>query len=510
MKRTILFTLLAFLIFSFLYFAFGKRVTQLLYPLDNDKIIQINIEKKNLNKLKKYSENYTINNGLPIKKWVNATLIENSKEINIKLKLHGKSSPHYWNKLNRNSYTIKTDENKEIYKYSRYKLIIDEECNPTINVINNIAHSFGLIAPLGTMKSVKINNNEYGIYSFVIDLKSKKFIKEFGIKNFSLISNTDDWSRKEFSSTGVRHISDLDFYSGHIKKSKSKNHSVAIGYYKLLFQLISKNQINSIKKLIDINYIGKFLALASLFNDVHFMTGDNLKFIFDHDKKMFFPIFRAEQSGIGLPYIDLISFSNFNSFLFKSNDSNSKNYSNAVNLKFFKILLSDNEIRNLRDKYLFSILTDSSTFFSNIQNEYNLNKKIMYHSDLNYNHFEEKIKKQILNLKEIFVVADKYLKYGHIYGSHNKKDSSLNIISDVFCQLKIVSNYDSSITFFSNGINFDSNLSIKYNEIDIPNIKNFKNIYDYSFINNVTKDTISWDHIHINSITELKTFDKKY
>jgi hypothetical protein len=165
-------------------------------------------------------------------------LLDDSKEMNIKLKLHGKSSPHYWNKLNRNSYTIKTEKNKEKYKYLRYKLIIDEECNPTINVINNMAHSFGLIAPLGTMKSVKINNNEYGLYSFVIDLKSKKFIKEFGINNFSLISNTDDWSRKEFSSTGVRHISDLDFYSGHIKKSKSKNHAVAIGYYKLLFQLI--------------------------------------------------------------------------------------------------------------------------------------------------------------------------------------------------------------------------------------------------------------------------------
>jgi hypothetical protein len=490
-------------ILYYFFFDLKKIGIRLLNPLKKSDKITLRIEHKNQKKLKEYLENYTIKKKKPIKKWVDIQIKNDGIYHNAKLKLHGSSAPHYWNSRNRNSYTLKLNSKSfSIDGKEKFKLIIDEECDPSIITINNIANSFGLIAPKGIMKSLIINDRNFGVYGFVEDICKDLLHKDYKINNCSILSNTADWSRKEFKSTGVRHRSDFDLYHGHISAKNSKSHPLALGYYKLFCEYIKSVNIKALKEMIDLEYMGKYLAIASIFNDVHFMTGDNLKFVFDFESKLFYPIYRAENKAARIPENKIASFSEFNSFLFNSLDNENKQYSTSPNLEFFKLLLSDSELRNIRDKFLHNIIINFDDFLFKLESDYHKNKSVMIHSDIFNEKYKSIKKEQISIIKQTINVAKKYIDYGHIYGSFNLSDSTLNLISDAFCAVKITSKNNLFVEKIINGIEFDKKLNIKYQYSDFK-IKKHK-IEDLVFINMVTKDTIKKEHIYINNILEIK------
>ena len=89
-----------------------------------------------------------------------------------------------------------------------------------------------------------------------------------------------------------------------------------------------------------------------------------------------------------------------------------------------------------------------------------------------------------------------------MYGSFNISDSTLNMITDAFCQVKISSNENKFKDYLINGIKFDQDLDIYYNYSKIPfKGKNWK-MEDLIFINSITKDTIK--NIYINELSEDK------
>ena len=90
----------------------------------------------------------------------------------------------------------------------------------------------------------------------------------------------------------------------------------ALNQYKLLSEYIRDNNSDQLIQLFDVDYISKYMALLAVFNDIHFVTGDNLKLIYDFNRGKFYPIYRAECEGRVINIKWSPTFPNFNKFLF--------------------------------------------------------------------------------------------------------------------------------------------------------------------------------------------------
>ncbi len=118
--------------------------------------------------------------------------------------------------------------------------------------------------------------------------------------------------------------------------------------------------------------------------------------------------------------------------------------------------------------------------------------------------YDDSIQKlMVKNINELLNLSDEYTKYAHIYGSYDSTSKKLELITDAFSPISIINkNTDSTIKKNINGIKLDENLNLLYQKFSLNfSGKNF-NIKDLKFINNITGDTISKKHIHINYIEE--------
>ncbi len=79
-------------------------------------------------------------------------------------------------------------------------------------------------------------------------------------------------------------------------KKKFRNEALII--HSRLRNIIQSNEVEKLNEIFDFNYMAKFLALQLLCNDVHFTTGDNLKFVFDSNSNKLYPLFRCEGPGL--------------------------------------------------------------------------------------------------------------------------------------------------------------------------------------------------------------------
>lgn len=469
------------------------------HPVNKSEIIELVISEKNQKKLHELAKLGTKGKDT----WLKIKVKINGSLHRAKMKLRGTSSVHFTG--GKYSYKIKLSKKSDYFNNIRvFNVTKGIDADPTGIAANRIASKLGLIAPFGKMVVLKINDEEQGHYYFVEHLSKQYLERQHGITNYSILSNVTDWSRKENDFYGSAHISDHDLYFGHIESDDKPLHHIAIGMYKNLCEEIEHNNIEGVKELIDIDYMGRYLALMSLFNDVHQITGDNFKLIYDFSKRKFYPLYRQEQGAIPLfsqvfsqEDIFFNSYANYNKLIFYKS---LPNYIKSTNTKLLKLLLSDNAIRNSRDHNLMKLVANGDKVVQLLTETYEQNERVMYpNTSRRVYHFQKM--KQLDVFNDFSVLANKYLHYGHIYGSYNLAKSELYFIADAFSQIEIHHKSDSIEPYQVNGIGFDYKLDFKY-KYDTIRLNGIKNIGDLSFINLVTKDTISSEHIHINIIND--------
>lgn len=475
------------------FFDLKGTIKMLKSPMEQEDFIDIRIKSSEQKKLSEYRSKMPAN-----KSWVNIKILQNGKYIDAKLRFHGTDLRHYNHK---NSYTIKlTDPTKSFKSFIKFKLIKGEEFDPTVIAINKLANSMGLISSYGKMVVLRINEDEIGHYYFVEDIKKDFLAKNYGIKNFSILNNASDtYSRKE--GRVASHISDNDLNFAHIKQTKSPLFAKSLGKYKLLTEQIKNKKIREVKDFFELDYMAKYLALAALFNDVHFMLGDNLKIIYDFDKEKFFPIFRVESGGVPIFSEYENNFSKFNSFLFSSYGNNL--YSEALTLKLFKLLLSDNAFRNKRDFYFYKFYLNRDSLINDIKKTHKINEKIMLYNFKSRREYDLKKNQQIEIFNSTLKNGIDYLNYTHAYITCDTSSKKMYILLDSFSPFNIYGKNTDFLMEEVNGIEFDSNLKIKYNYQTLS-------VEDYSFsekdlifVNNLTKDSLKRRNIYINYIDGL-------
>jgi hypothetical protein len=469
------------------------KVKELSNSLDEDNFIDLQIEKKEVKILKKLLKTRPVK-----KKWVDINLVINNVKTPAKLKYHGTSDAQY--NGGKYSYTVEIESaNENLSLFKRFKLIKGEEADPTLISINKIANSLGLISAYGEMKILRINGDEIGDYYYVEDIKDDFLSREYQIKNYSTISHISDWSRKEYIN-GNGHNSDQDLKVIHIEKKLDSLHPFALYRYREMCAYIKENNIDSLKTMIDVEYMAKYLTVACLFNDVHLMTGDNLKFIYNFKNSKFYPIFRAESGGFPINVEFPINYVNFDKFLF---NSRGLSYSKSQTAKYFKLLLSDNEFRNMRNQELFKLIKSKDSLIKEIYNTYDNNRIVMLHSGRSRRAYSYQKQKQIQIIERTIDLASKYLNYCHIYGTYDVYVNEVEILIDAFSSIKILKK-DSLIAPDVNGINLNKDLDFYYN-YEKYKIQSFSK-EDFIFVNNITKDTIT-DHVYFNYMNSSSLVD---
>lgn len=422
------------------------------------------------------------------KKWVEASIVINGEPVPIKLKFHGSDYPHFEN--NKYSYTIKANSKEGAFR--RFKLIKAEQASPHMSTINKLAKEMGLISAHGYMCILRINGEEKGHYYKVDDIKFQFLKDEIGVERYALISNTSDWTRKE----GRVHFSEYDFFTGHIENRNDSLFPLALGRYKTLGDYVRLGDVKELKTLIEGEYMAKYLALATVFNDVHFMCGDNLKFIYNFDTEKFYPIYRAETGGRQLIGDFDKTPLHFDQFLFHSLG---EDYEKAKTNDFFKLLLTDPEIRQMRNSYLNEFVKNRDKLFENMQTTHLSGALFYRYAGASHKEYESEFDTQKQIVASILSVADDYVNYAHIYGTVDKLSNSIELAIDAFVPVNV--NYASEVLLDGvEGLELNRDLEFK---AKYTTIKNLPEGFDPSrlvFVNSVTGDTIADRFVYINQI----------
>lgn len=457
--------------------------------------------------------------------WRNASILINGEFEKIKYKFQGTSTTALkgsrgifcgiFKKLNikKNcdfdlsyvSLNIKHNKNsKNLPTIRRYNLKNIAEGDQDIAVIamNSIAKNLGLLSADSEYKIVRINGLDMGLFIVTEDFKKEWFEREHNITNYSIIKSIDDWNTRE---PGHPSSLDLNIENQEIK-TVGKSNDLALAQMELLFEAVKSENLEKIKRLIDIEDTAKYLALFALNNNGHPLAGDNLKYIYNLSTGKFRFIFRSESH----PKLMKGPASLFNLDLFNSYHHYTKDFE-PLTFKLFKVLLKDKDFRNKRDKYLLEIINNWETMVTNVIDKTLLNnKKTILKGDDNSTQtlYEIEHLKEVLNFHK--GLARDYLEYNKVYITRRFENSSnyFTIFNDSFSSLYLKSMkiknaegviFDKKIDQYFPPLKLDSNLipiNVKY-EIDID-LKEDDQVVSFHFINQLTEKKVEKRHIYYN------------
>jgi len=452
--------------------------------------------------------------------WRKAKLKLDEKEYLIDFKFHGTSiTPLKQDHFSLRIKYKKGQKTNQVREFNLIKIYYDSDENIPTVIFNNLAKNFGLLSPSGETIILKINGVNVGFY-YLQERHSKEWFEKNEITNYSILKNNDDWDKKNEAG----HYSDHDLDEKNIEISgNGSNPAIAYGAIKNLFDSVKEKNLESIFKLIDKDYFAKYLAVLSIINDNHNITGDNIKYIYDFTNGKFKILFRQEFGGVK-PINSLVE--NFNRSLFENNTWNESYATHTQDL--FKLIISDKNFRFQKDLYLKKILNNKKSIISEAENIYNQSFKNLIFSDLKLRH-QQYLKIKFFNdLNHNFEKIDKYLNYSKVYASI-ERINNLNILSvtnDSFSPIKIkafffddekkeIVNSDEYIIPAIDYV-FDlkrekiSNRSLitpgeNFHYADyILNFFSNSKINKIEFQNLVTQKKVSDEHVYLN---EIKNFD---
>lgn len=480
------------------FFDFKAKINSIINPPNDTDFVNIYIDDSTMLELQNSLKDNTHKNWRVVKLKIDNSL------CNVKLKFHGSHGNHYTN--NKYSYSLKINSETILFHgMNKFKLIKSEEWDALNLTVNNLANFEGLISSTGRMVVLKINDEVAGEYALVEHHWSKKFLmREFNIDKFSILRNLSGVGSKSAIISGDWHRSAYDMEPEKIEDKSQKDpfFSNALRQYYLMTNMIKSNRVDSIKKYFDINYTAKFFAFQSLFNNFHFTNGDNLQFLFNHQSKQFYLLYRQEHGIINLNNNKdnwrLNTFPNFNNILFYSFPF----MEGSPHHKFYMTLLSDNEFRNKRDKHLYELINKSDSIKDYMLSFFSKSDNICsFSSDRSRREYDIKKTKQIQNFETLVKIAKNYLNYSRIYVTWHKNENYISVIADSFSQIKILNRNLACNDTLINGIEFDSDLEWKSKKY----ILKLKNETGFSpsnleFYNNVNGSKIEPKKVHINII----------
>lgn len=496
---------------KFIYELDITRPIQKVFTSDKEKFIDIKLSRSDLDNIEKrkkiFSEEESIIDSQ--NDWRAANILINRSLNKVDYKIHGTSiTPLIRGGI---SLRIKHKGNGPYYKNSKdFKLIspFDDPDLFTI-VLNNIASNNGLIALKRDFVTLRINGQKIGLHQFEEHHSKEWFEKKAKLTNYTLIKSNDDWDNKKHD----QHIDDADLWIQNKEyKTSSNEPGVALAALDNLLEAIRSRDAGNIKEFIDLEYFAKFVAWSSIINNNHQVTGDNLKYIYDHTSGKFSLIFRIEDGMNKLNYA-LEDFSH--SWLNKP-----EFYKNSDTHELFKILLKDSEFIKLKNNALLELVSQKQKIINEALRIYNelylsvvLNSssiprhkikydKVMFFEAINYNINKAR---EYLNHNKIFITAT-------IIGDITKLEIINDSFSDIYIKKitsKSVLNKNKDESIFVNKVIKANLIDDDFKQITLPEtiiLNSYKNIDYIEILNMLDSKLIPEQHIYLNYKTELNKF----
>jgi len=447
--------------------------------------------------------------------WRKAKLRLPNQELNIKYKLHGTSATDLRRSNKNFSLRIKHKKEGPYFENMRVftlKNFVDSLSISTI-AINKVAHDFGLISPHGRMVILRINGVEVGFFMLVEHHDKEWFERIHGITNYSILKSNDDWDRKERSSwAGHTSDSDLIINNKEISGSSELN-DISLGRLKTLLDSVEQKDIKSLKSLMDLDYMAKFMAFNTLTNNNHPTSGDNLRYIYDFSTGKFKILFRIEDSLIRMKG----GIADFNSIW-----SNSA-YPESLTNKVFETLLQDNSFRSRRDKYLLDLVNNRHELVKSLNEIFQANYSTLLSSQLSLQRYRYNKNNFFTDLDYNLDLIDDYLNYNKVFVSIDETTNlkKISIFNDSFSPLLLESlSLDGEETKqgFINELeiskvlpspNLDRNL-LPINIINYLNINTESGIKELNFRNYLTGKEVDKNNIYVNRFspdTKIRKMD---
>ena len=360
--------------------------------------------------------------------------------------------------------------------------------------INKIAKEIGLISSFGKMVIVKINGVKLGM-NYLVEHHSKEwFEREIRLTNYAMIRSNDDWNTQ---TPGHNDYTDLLLEDKEIS-GPSRILPVAMGQMDNLLNAVKNKDYTQMSKLIDIEYMAKFMALLTLINDSHQITGDNIRYVYDFTLGKFKIIFRME--GNELILINN-SVNEFNSSLFTASE-----YSNSFSHDIFKILISNKDFRSKRDRFLNELVSMEEYLLKELKNVYEENNNVILHSDENRRRISYHKNKFSVILNRNIDSIKKYLDYAKIYISIERKEklSRITVFNDSY-QKQTIKKILTQANQDSTPLEISTDLTLL--PINRPNLKYTKSvafdiftndsIVSFDIYNTTTSKKLKGEHIYI-------------
>ena len=495
-------------------FDFVKVINQV--ELSDDDYVDLILSGDDLsdlqNRLTKYIDEGFIRD--EINEWRKAKIIVDGRPEKIKYKVHGTSvSPlHHgislWARLRAKlglgersvaigygSFSLKI-KHKKTSKYRglmrRYNLItVNDDVELSTIAINKIAADIGLIAPYGKMVIVRINKSPIGMYMMVENHGKEWFERNHRLTNYTIMKSNDDWDRKL-----PGHVSDTDLYIQNKEvDGASVNDGIALSALDILFTAINSNDLKTVKRLIDVDYMAKYMAMLTITNNSHPITGDNLRYVYDHSIGRFKLLFRVEDTALK----NINDISGFNASLFNTYPGD-----NIYTHKLFKLLVADPDFRYKRDRVLFGIIQNRDKMLEITANVFKENEKILFSNKKPTRSSFIKMKKFIRVLTENINKAERYLKYNKVYVT--KYGSELKILNDsynptILVKIKYKGQKGRDRVVEKNQVVISPRLDMKQQIIHDIHRVNVQSgvINDVVFKNSITNKVIDSKHVYMNN-----------
>ena len=337
------------------------------------------------------------------KNWYDVDIIDDNQRYNVKLKIHGAATTTI--KKGGSHYKIKHSKKDNYYRLMRQYNLLDyrDELSLSTIAINSIAKEFGLMSQKLAQRVLFINGINKGLY-FIEESLGKHYLfeREFKLTNYTLIRAIDDFDNKYIGDN-----IDITLFSNYYKADgpNEKLNQIALGRFQIFLQSIRNKDFDSIKNLVDLDYMAKYLAFSYLV--YNFESAADARYIYDHTTGKFKIYFRYEAADFNeINNYDEIA--DFNKEIFNQ-------YSDVEYLDLFKILLSDSQFQMLRDKELLKLIKNRDsmiraleTIYKDSYNEYN-------QASLPITEFNFNLKKSSEILHNNLNVFSNYLNYTKIY-----------------------------------------------------------------------------------------------
>jgi hypothetical protein len=453
----------------------------------------------------------------------------NGENYKAKIKIHGRSEEHFLEK--KKSFSIKFNKSKLLENIREIALIILDEQDITTVFSYYLVNKYLGISVHSKIVRLRINGVDQGLYLMEEKVR-KELLEKNGLAGVDILQPIAMWTTQ--TNTTHTHQYTHNISSVIIKNLSNIDNGQLLKYKKVY----NVDNYRELSKLINIDSFARFEAIRMIHADRHAAGGDNLKLFYNNSTGRFSPFYRSE-SVVG----HLEKFAQDEMYIYDK-----LALSGNMNSNLFKIITKNNDFRNLRNKYLYDIISNKSeilNYYKSILDDFidaidedvsNLSsqREYIYRAKSNYKLIEKNIE-----------IIRKYLEYGRVYTlltEINPREYELEIDADSNSYVRITNIrlfnklYPNMIVSVKNLFSNQKNnipiselnsyfskekyiLALSNNLESADNQKKYRLVFDrdvqieqlnIEYINTITGKEIKRIDNYIKKITKPKRFSFKY